>query len=95
MSADVNECDLIRNTTSCARWSENHAECLDVVQKCHTCTDDGPGFSCSCDPGFHLWSGDQAEVVPPRGGESGDQWWHVLAVNVSCVRAFLLPSVVE
>ena len=64
----------------------NGVECLDIVQKCHVCTEMDPGFECACDEGFHLWRGNNQEVIPSRDGESGEKLWHVLAVNVSCVR---------
>ena len=64
-------------------------ECLDIVQKCHSCSDLDPGFECMCNEGFHLWKGDDAEIIKSRDGENGREIWHVLAENVSCVREFM------
>ena len=63
-------------------------ECLDIVQKCHSCSDLNPGFKCVCNEGFHIWKGDNMEIIKSREGENSQEIWHVLAENVSCVREY-------
>ena len=54
----------------------------------HTCTNMDPGFQCMCMNGFHLWDGSDTNKYPLRYGENGEEIWHALAVNVSCVRKY-------
>ena len=63
-------------------------ECLDTVQKCHSCSDLNPGFECVCNEGFHIWKGDNMEIIKSRDGENGQKIWHILAENVSCVSEY-------
>ena len=80
---DVNECIQIEQRY-CVHHNGN--TCLDIVQKCHNCVDLDPGFECACNEGFHLWEGNTQETIKSREGENGQEIWHILAENVSCVR---------